>query len=507
MSNLDDENFDDFSHNDDEELRQMIRSIQRAEKFFLHFAVCNQVSKQNELIKQIKEALPVKKIKIINFKKPITDLLGEINRTLKGKKYDAIFIQGLFYSIKSDGKGNENKLIHNLNITRDRFGKELSFPIYLWLPEYAFAKIARNAPDFFSVRSGSYYFSSTAEKITELIFQNYSSKFLKDSNLSLKDKLTRIKTLESLLAEYHGLPLEKRDKGVEGRLLFELANIYWLISNFEMAIKHFEKALIISNEGRYKSSESSILGNLGLIFKAQGEYKKSIIYFSKSLELAQEIGDSYNEGNQLGNLGVTYLMLGEFEKAIEYCQKSLKIAKEINNQNSESVNLVNLGISYNQINDYEKAIKCFEQSLLIAEELEDKKGLSHALGNLGSIYDDLSETQKAINYYEEAIKIAKEIGDRKGEGTRLGNLGIIFDRLGNYQKAVTFYEEALKIAKEIGDKNNAGIWMGNLGGLYATIGEKIKAREYLNSALKMLETIESPDADIFRQHLQILENE
>jgi hypothetical protein len=196
LSKIDDENFDDFSHDDDEELRQLIRSIQLGQKFFLLFAVCNQVPKQNELIKQIKETLPDKKIKIINFKKPITDLLGEINRQLKGKKYDAVFIQGLFYSISSDGKGNENKLIHNLNITRDRFGKELSCPMYLWLPEYAFAKIARNAPDFFSVRSGSYYFSAVAEKIIEAIFGNTFRTILQESNLSYSEKLRRIKSLE-----------------------------------------------------------------------------------------------------------------------------------------------------------------------------------------------------------------------------------------------------------------------------------------------------------------------
>ena len=62
MSNFDDENFDDFSHNDDDELRQLIRSIQLSQKFFLHFAVCNQVPKQNELIKQIKATLLDKKI-------------------------------------------------------------------------------------------------------------------------------------------------------------------------------------------------------------------------------------------------------------------------------------------------------------------------------------------------------------------------------------------------------------------------------------------------------------
>lgn len=467
MSNFDDENFDDFSHNDDDELRQLIRSIQLSQKFFLHFAVCNQVPKQNELIKQIKAALPDKKIEIINFKESVTDLLGEINQRLKGKKCDAIFIQGLFYSIKSDGKGNENKLIHNLNITRDRFGKELSFPMYLWLPEYAFAKIARNAPDFFSVRSGSYYFALSAEKITESIFQETTISVLQDANLTFEEKQKRIQTLESLLHSYQNLQLIKRDKQIEGKLLFDLGNILYFLSNFRKAIKYYEEVLKIS----------------------------------------YEIGDRRNEGSSKGNLGNAHLSLGEYRKAIEYYEIALKISQEFGNRQLEGNYLNNLGNAYRNLGEYLKAIEFYEEALKISRQIGDRLNEGSIIGNLGNAYRNLGEYQKAIGYFEKALKVSRQIRNRQGESNHLGNMGIVYEKLGKYLNAIDYYEEALKISREIGFQQGEGNHLGNMGRTYDSLGEKEKARDYYLQSIAILEAIESSKAEIFRKNLKNLEYE
>jgi tetratricopeptide (TPR) repeat protein len=433
-------------------LRQLIRSIQLGQKFFLHFAVCNQVPKQNELIKQINEALPDKKIKIINFNKPITDLLGEINRQLKGKKYDAVFIQGLFYSISSDGKGNENKLIHSLNITRDRFGKELSCPMYLWLPEYAFAKIARNAPDFFSVRSGGYYFSNTAEKITETIFQQFSGTVLEESNLAIEEKLNRIRVLEDLLAEFLGLPIEKRDKKAEIHLFSELALLNLSISENKKSIELTEKSIKLYIETGDKKNEARFLNVLGNNYSNLNDYKKANIYYEKALELAKKIEDTKLEGRALGNLGLVQIHFEKYDKAIEYQDKSLKIADEIGDLSNKSIQLSNKGL----------------------------------------VYARLGRFEKAIEFSEKGLKIAKEIGDREAIGSRSVNLGIVYAIAGEYQKSIRFIKRAIEIAEEGGNTAAVAFLLGFLGEIYLFRGDQKLSVKYLSKSVNLKQKINEP---------------
>lgn len=185
---------EDFEPYDDErELRRLIRAVRFSKKHYLYFVCCNQVPKQNELIADVKKNLKDKPVKVVRFKKPVADLLGELQKKVVSENCEAVFVQGLEYSISSDGEGNENALIHNLNISRDAFKKYLPCPLFLWLPEYALVKITRHAPDFFSVRSGMFYFSNPPEKVTEQIFQNIASSWLETSSLSLAEKLKKSK--------------------------------------------------------------------------------------------------------------------------------------------------------------------------------------------------------------------------------------------------------------------------------------------------------------------------
>lgn len=453
---------EDFEPYDDEkEFRRLVRAVKFSKKHFLHFVCCNQVPKQNELIEKVKKSLKGKKVKVVKFKKPINDLLTELQTKTIGKDCEAVFVQGLEYSISSDGKGDENALIYNLNISRDAFRKYLSCPLFLWLPEYALVKIARHAPDFYSVRSGTFYFSNPPEMVTEQIFQSVSSDWLEISSLPIAEKLKQIELLENLLAEYRGLHREKQDKQAEVRLLSQLADFFHSIS----------------------------------------EYRKALEYQEQALEISREIGDQKSEGNNLSNLGTTYDRLGEFQKAIEYYKQGLEISRKIGNRLGEGKSLGNLGIAYHSLGEYQTAIKYHEQSLQISRKIGNQLGEEISLGNLGVAYYVLGEYRKAIEYNEQAWRISREIGNQNDEGRHLGNLGDIYYSLGEYRKAIEYHKQDLAISRRIGDRYEEGHSLSNLGLDYNSLGEKEKACDLWREAKAILEAIESPDANLAQQWL------
>ncbi len=432
-----------------DELRRLIRAVKFSQKHFLYFVCCNQVPKQNSLIAEIKKNLKGKPIKVIKFKKPITDLLGELQRRTIGADCEAVFVQGLERSISSDGKGAENALIYNLNISRDSFKKYLSCPLFLVIPEYALVKIIRHAPDFFSVRSGTFYFSNPPEKVTEQIFQSVSSSLVESSSLPLAGKIKQIETLENLLAEYRGLHQEKLDKQAEMRLLLKLADFFFSISENRKAIEYQEQSLAISREIGNRQGEGISLGNLGSAYNNLGEYRKAIEYHEQYLAISREIGNREGEGISLGRLGNAYNRLGEYQKAIEYQEQSLSISREIGFREGEGASLGNLGLPYNNLGEYRKAIEYQEQSLAISREIGNRQGEGISLGNLGSAYNNLGEYRKAIEYHEQYLAISREIGNREGEGISLGRLGNAYDSLGEKEKACSLWKEALAIYEAI----------------------------------------------------------
>ena len=451
---------EDFERYDDaDELRRLIRTVKFAQKHFLYFVCCNQVPKQNELIAAVEKEFKGKKIRVVKFKKPITDLLGELQKKKIAADCEAVFVQGLEWSISSDGVGAENTLIYNLNISRDSFKRYLSCPMFLWLPEYAIVKITRHAPDFFSVRSGIFYFSNPPEQVAEQIFQSVSSGWNESSSLPIAEKLKQIENLESLLAEYRGLHREKQDKQAESRLLTKLANLFYSIS----------------------------------------QYRKAIEYHEQSLAISQKIGDRLGEAWSLGNLGIAYDSLGEYRKAIEYHEQSLAIKREIGNLLGEGASLGNLGIVYYSLSEYRKAIEYHEEYLAISREIGDHSGEGISLGNLGITYYSLGEYRKAIEYHEEYLAISREIGDRSGEARSLGNLGLDYDRLGEYRKAIEYHEQSLAISREIGDRLGEGKSLSNLGLAYLSLGEIGKACGSWKDAVAVFEAIESPNANVVRQ--------
>lgn len=158
------ENFDEEA-----EIRRLVRSISLSEKYFLFFASCNQLPKQKKLIKEVKKRLKGKKIEIVEFQEPIKSLLSELRTKIKNKKPDAVFVLGLRYSIPSAKRGKDTSFIANLNVSRDSFPEFLKCPMILFMPEYAITKLMNGAPDFFSVRSGIFFFENDENIMLSLI--------------------------------------------------------------------------------------------------------------------------------------------------------------------------------------------------------------------------------------------------------------------------------------------------------------------------------------------------
>ncbi len=254
-----------------------------------------------------------------------------------------------------------------------------------------------------------------------------------------------------------------------------------------------------------KHQQANRLGTLGSLYLNLGNSRMALTYHRKASIFFKETADLKAQGSELNNLGNVYASLGAFSKAISRFKESLAISRELDNRKSECSSLGNLASIYFQLKRYSESIEYYKSALKIAEECGFMKNEADWLGGLGLVNLNLGEYTKSITYFERALSISKQISDREGEAHSLGNLGSLYGTIGNHNKSIKYLEESLILSNKIGDLKVKGSCIGNLGSAYASLGKKDKAINCYKQAITILESIESPNAKLFRQNLARLD--
>jgi tetratricopeptide (TPR) repeat protein len=251
--------------------------------------------------------------------------------------------------------------------------------------------------------------------------------------------------------------------------------------------------------------QANRLGTLGNLYLHLGNSRIALTYHRKSLIFYKETADLKGQGSQLNNLGNVYASLGAFSKAISRFKESLAISKELEDQKSECSSLGNLASIYFQLKRYSESIEYYKSALKLAKKCGFMKNEADWLCGLGLVNLDLGEYANSITYFELALSISKQLGDKQGEAHSIGNLGSLYGTIGNHNKSIKYLEESLILSNEIGDLKVKGSCIGSLGSAYASLGKKDKAINCFKQAIAILESIESPNAELFRQNLARLE--
>ncbi len=252
-------------------------------------------------------------------------------------------------------------ILNALNNFRELF-YDNGVPSLVFMTPSALDEVIWKAPDFWRYRGGYHILKGSEHGPVYQAVEALSTPF--DLSYQSKEELLRRKRINEYLLD------KVSDKRERARILNELGEIQYLLSDPVSAIRHFEQALAISREIGDRRSEGAHLGNLGLACADLGKNRKAIEYYQQALAIAREFGDRRAEEADLGNLGNAHANLGDARKAIEYYQQALKISREIGDSMGEGNQLGNLGIVYANLGETRKAIECARSASKILESIE-----------------------------------------------------------------------------------------------------------------------------------------
>jgi CHAT domain-containing protein/tetratricopeptide (TPR) repeat protein len=344
--------------------------------------------------------------------------------------------------------------------------------------------------------------------------------------------------LLSVFETFVAQEIDKNSKEYEQiESLFNVGQLYYRSSNFDLALEKLEKASLLYSENY--NQDSKILAEinivLGLLYANNLKTQESISLLERSLIFFEnnEKKNYLTINMILGFLGGLYTTNGNYQKAyntlyktlskidikdleskkiylstinqlinacsrlknkeltVTYKKESIEISEQIYGLNSEKYieNLEEIGGILYAANNLKESEKLYEEALKIRKETYGELDTNNvsALLYLGAIKEQLNDNDLALKLYKKALSIqVKEYGKKHSKyAITLGILAELNAKTKNYEASITLFEESIKIYKyNLIENEDYFFILSSYASLLLKIGDFDKALKVHKNSLK-----------------------
>ena len=510
------------STNNEEQLAALARAIGYAREFVLLFALCNDNDLRRDLIRRLREFIPSKVVQEIPLFEKVESLYHRMAMEFAGPKAkppDVCMVYGLEAWLPAGEESETAPFVRNLNAARNHFPRLFSGALVLWLSDHLLTAVARGAPDFCSVRSGTYLFAATPKERFETAGLLQVLGLDGVAGLSIEEKRRRAADLEDMLNEMERQPEAERDAGRYRRLLETAAETYYTLAEYPKAEPLLRRALAIdeTSYGPDHPKVATALNNLVLLLMAMNRLGEAEPLMRRALEIDEKsYGPNHPDVakvlNNLAALLQTTNRLAEAEplyrRALAIDEKSLgpdhpKVAIRLNN-------LAELLRATNRLSEAEPLCR---RALAIGEKSygPDHPTVAIRLSNLAELLQATNRLSEAEPLMRRALAIdEKSLGPGHPNVARdLNNLAGLLQDTSRLSEAEPLYRRALDIAeKSYGpDHPKVATGLNNLAGLLRATNRLSEAEPLYRRALDIFQASygsDHPHTQTARKNLDVL---
>jgi tetratricopeptide (TPR) repeat protein len=222
-----------------------------------------------------------------------------------------------------------------LNLNRDYCWQRFPWPVVFVAPLFAVREFARQAPDFWSGRTGVYRFTGDRNDIKETLAglgMDY------DWSLEAGSKLERRAILDHLQAELDDRPDE--DPAITVELLTLLAQAAAFAHDWPRQQQLLTQALPVYRQIGDRLGEANAIQALGDVARMQARYDEAAERYDQALPVYRQIGDRLGEANAIQALGDVARMQARYDEAAERYDQALPVYRQIGARLGEANALV-----------------------------------------------------------------------------------------------------------------------------------------------------------------------
>lgn len=489
------------------ELSTLIRAIDFARRFSLLIVRCNEPITRDRLIREIRAALPNLEIETVEFEKPIRNLFNELKARPESNP-GAIFVTGLEHSIERDAP-EKSPFIINLNHSRNGFGKFFNCPLVLWLPEFVVTAVAHGAPDFFSVRSGLYYFFAAPDTARPVVERHLSPEIHESYSMPLEEKRERITSIENLLNDFRSLPEEKRDLSEEADLLRRLGVLYESIGELDKAELQYREGIRIAESTHNEFLRAGFLGSVADILFARGELDEVLrIRREDELPIYEKLGGPKDSAVTWGRIADALEARGDLDKALWIRQsKELPVFEKLGDIRESAVTLGKVADILREIGDLKESLEILQTKVLpIFGQLFLEYEWAVTIGKIADIFETWGQLDKALQLQRKsALPVFEKLGNMREQAVTLGKIAHILSQRGDLDKALWILQnDVLPVFDKLGNLREVAVSLARMGDILMAQGNFPEARWNYEKAKGIFEKMKIPDAKHVETMLQNL---
>ncbi len=268
----------------------------------------------------------------------------------------------------------------------------------------------------------------------------------------------------------------------------DLADIYFLIANYEEAINQFK--IILCRDDLDVKLEAEILLSLGSVYQRKADYENAFACYEEGKELLNEQEHRLEIARLDANAMWIYMRRGEYKKVNAIADKTLEIFTS-EKSDDDIANVYNaVGTMYYDRSEWDKAEVYYQLSLDYRNRTGDLYGVAQGLNNLGNIYHRKGDVNKALEYHGKALEIREKIGDRFGISSSYNNIALVYDYMGELEMCLEYHQKSMKISKSLNIERSVALTSSNIGYVMLKTGDFDKSAEYSLAALEIFKKIE-----------------
>lgn len=208
-----------------------------------------------------------------------------------------------------------------------------------------------------------------------------------------------------------------------------IGNIYLVLEQYELAMRQFQKSLIIEKESGNRLGLAINYQNIGFAYEAQGELKNALRNYKRSLDYNNQIDSELGRVICYNSIGKVYIKQEQFNDAKVIIEKALEKALHIGDQFYITSSYINLGWAQKQLGLYDLSETNLKTGLNLAKEYSLKSARVEAQKQLSDLYELTNRPNLALIAYRDAVDLEKTISNDR-------NLRYVNDVIIQYENEV-----------------------------------------------------------------------
>jgi tetratricopeptide (TPR) repeat protein/transcriptional regulator with XRE-family HTH domain len=211
------------------------------------------------------------------------------------------------------------------------------------------------------------------------------------------------------------LAAAERARSLPGQALAHrrLGVVYTLVGDHEDAEQHLNQAIDLFDRVGDPAQEAAALYDLARVFEIRENPQLALKHTERAVELAQSAGNDPTDVARGFNAIAWYLVeLGDPEKAVPYGEQAIELFRQTGSAANEASGIDTLGYAHHHRGDHAEAVSCYLRAIELFEQAGDVFNRANTLTNLGDTRLAMGDPDGARADWRAAVSTFEALGSR-----------------------------------------------------------------------------------------------